>query len=356
MSRHVTAVGVLLWAGVAAWFLVGPCVARQAKPENPEDPILKKLEDAKAKHAKAVEEANKKLLAAIDERAKAAADRGDLKAVTQIKEVRAAAEAGEKFPENVKDAVLTNAFTQRDRTVTLANTALTRSYEDAVRDLTKARKFDEAKVVQAEAEAFGSGSAAAGPSARDKLGGRNRLPAYLLAPDAAYNAKDGLRFKDNSYVRTRDSSFLKQDFLFEMLFTTEHGAEKNKIVIIGLGEGIPATTGYNEPINSVFFRIHPPDFGQGEVRLAKLKLGEVIPTEDKIGEIRENGTHLARIEKKGNVVTFSVCVNYQGKFSADLSRTIPDVKTFAPFLTEKNTRLFFGGGGGFKEVRLTKGK
>jgi hypothetical protein len=75
-----------------------------------------------------------------------------------------------------------------------------------------------------------------------------------------------------------------------------------------------------------------------------------------IGNIRDKGTHLIRVEKKGDVVTFSVCINYDGKFNADITHAVTNLKEFVPNLTEKNTHVFFGGGGTFKQVRFSVSK
>ena len=67
------------------------------------------------------------------------------------------------------------------------------------------------------------------------------------------------------------------------------------------------------------------------------------------------GPHLLRIEKTGDAITVSLCVDYKGEFTADYTRTIGDVRAAAPFLNNKNTYLFFGRPGViYHEMRLVK--
>jgi len=59
-----------------------------------------------------------------------------------------------------------------------------------------------------------------------------------------------------------------------------------------------------------------------------------------------------RIEKRGGTVTFSVCQDFKGEFKPDVSKSIPDIREYAPFLDEHNMFIFFGGGGTYSQVRL----
>lgn len=120
----------------------------------------------------------------------------------------------------------------------------------------------------------------------------------------------------------------------------------NKIMIFGIGE--PAGNGPNKDPNGAYLRIHGPEIGDGEILLTTPK-GSAAS----LGHVKAKGTHLARIEKKDDVVTFAVCMNYDGKFNADFTHTVTSLNEFVPTMTEKTTRVFFGNGGTFKQVRLT---
>src|SRR5262245_44512302 len=145
-------------AATLLWLLAGLGASAQDKkpPAKPDDPVAV-LEAARAEHAKALDDAQKKLMQAVDERLKSVKDQGDLKAVEKTLEVKKSLEADNKLPEGVKDNTVLSAVRQRDRAIDVANSKLLAAYDKAVRDLTKAGKIDEAKAIQKEKDAFGSG-------------------------------------------------------------------------------------------------------------------------------------------------------------------------------------------------------
>lgn len=144
-----TAATACLWIGV-----VGACHLGAAEGKDSADPILARLEAAKAEHAKAIDEARTRLMAAVDARLKTLTGKGDLKAVESVTEIRKSLEDDGQLPDGVTDPFVRNAVTTRDRAAGLANTKLQRAFEEAIRDYTKASKLDEAKAVQAEFESF----------------------------------------------------------------------------------------------------------------------------------------------------------------------------------------------------------
>src|SRR5690349_20158055 len=77
------------------------------------DAILDKLETAKTENAKAVDDAKVKLISAIEGRIKAVTDKGDLKAVESLTEVKKAVADEGKLPEGVTDATVRNAGAAR---------------------------------------------------------------------------------------------------------------------------------------------------------------------------------------------------------------------------------------------------
>lgn len=178
------------------------------------------------------------------------------------------------------------------------------------------------------------------------LGGKNRLPSYLLPSDAAVAIEDGLRFNSRKYILTKTGDYLNKDFRFELVFSVR--ASGDALIFIGMGAA-NHNTAYSEPGTSVYLRIHPPNIADGGIGLANVPVRGVG-----FGYIRRAGTHRAIIEKRGNRVSFAVDVDNDGPSADDCEKVIPDIKAFAPFLTDKNTHLFFGGGATFKRIGLTE--
>jgi hypothetical protein len=186
------------------------------------------------------------------------------------------------------------------------------------------------------------------PTAKDwiPLGNKNPLPAHLQGGDHVLADKDGLRTNGRTYVLSKDSDFLKKDFKFEIVFSQKPDKEGTAFIGIGTGSNRSA---YNEPVESVYLGIPPPNVNNGSVGLSKGPHQTVG-----VGVIRRAGTHRVVIEKKGNVVTFTVDVGNDGPSDDDIERTIPDIKAHVPFLDGSNTHIFFGGGGTYQKMRLTE--
>jgi hypothetical protein len=166
------------------------------------------------------------------------------------------------------------------------------------------------------------------------LGGASPLPPYFEGADAGVSLKDGLRLKSQSYLRTKDSDLLKGDFAFEVVFEIEPG---ENIMVIGLGAAK----------QSIGWRIHRPDLNGGSVTFGKTGAGE-----EGVGKVSRMGIHVFRIERRGNTLTFSLHAQANAASSEVVNRTIPDLKAFAPFLTDANPVIFLGNGGKLKQVRL----
>jgi hypothetical protein len=337
----------LFYAALAAtlpWLLASFASAQDKKPPAKADDPVAVLETARTEHAKALEDAQKKLMQAVDDRLKYVKDQGDLKALEKLLEVKKSLEADNKLPEGVKDNNVLSAVRLRDRAVEVANSRVLAAYDRAVRDLTKAGKIDEAKALQKEKDAFGASKPGGDENAAQwfQFGGRAGLPGFLQPSAGAFNTKEGLRCRNNNIlVHSRAAGFLSKNFTVDLVYSFEND-NANKIMLFGIGD--PAG---NAP-NGAFFRIHGPEIGEGEILLTTPKGTAAV-----MGRIKTKGTHLARIEKKDDVVTFAVCMNYEGKFSADFTHTVTSLKEFVPTMTEKTTRVFFGYGGTFKQVRLT---
>ena len=183
------------------------------------------------------------------------------------------------------------------------------------------------------------------PARHVRFTGRTRWPTFLKSCDAAVFNKDGLRIQGRNYARTRDASYLGRDFTFEIVVTIQEG---EAFAFVGLGAGI-GTPPYDEPDAGAWLRLLPPDRGGDVVLCHEWKKGT------ELGKIKSAGTHLVRIQKKGDAVTFSVDVGNDGPSPEDIENTVSDLRGFAPNLNEKNSCLFFGGGGLFTEVGLVGG-
>lgn len=320
------------------------------------DAIYDRLQQAKADHDKTVANAKQKLLDVIEARMSAAADAGDLKKVKSLQAAKASVAAENKVGD-IKDSTITGAAAQRDQTIKTADKLLAKAYDDAIAGYVKARKIPDAEAVQAERQkvmgdagtgAGGSDTGDSEPVRLDKFTSRSSIPAYLRSSDKASITKDGLTFSEREgTIRTRDGKFLDQDFTFDVVYEQVASDErKNAITRIGIGEGSFAG-GYGEPQNSAFLRIEAPN-GDGVVEFVKNGMGSPI----KVTKATDPGTHMVRIEKHGDAVTVSYCLDFKGTFTADATQTIPNIRQYAPFLNKTNTYLFINGGGIYKGVRL----
>ena len=179
------------------------------------------------------------------------------------------------------------------------------------------------------------------------LGGRNKFPTTFQSSPQMVSNKAGLSMNGRHYLLTRKGDFLSRDFKFEIVFTLKEGTP-NEIMFLGLGEA-DRSGPYNEPKNSVFIGIHPPNVEKGRVSLSN-RIGRGATT---IGTVPREGTHRAIIEKVGDTVTVAIDVDNDGPSDDDIENTIPDIKAFGSFLHSKNTFVFFGGGGTYHKLRFS---
>ncbi len=146
---------------------------------------------------------------------------------------------------------------------------------------------------------------------------------------------------DRRYIRTTTSDYNTRDFIYELTFTTTL-VDQVSINYMGIGRGNKRTDqpnfGYNEPWESLTFRVHTPNVQDGYISIADSPVNDLVI----LGDIPNGGTHRARIKKVGKEITFSIDRNYNGIFSADMSHTFPDIEVVAPYLDPLNSRLFFG--------------
>jgi hypothetical protein len=147
---------------------------------------------------------------------------------------------------------------------------------------------------------------------------------------------------------TRKGDYLTRDFKFELVFSFRDDANltAKDIMFVGIGE---ADRSGNEPKNSVYLRVHPPNVDDGSIGLAKQPARSFTG----LGKIIGPGPHRVIIEKKEDVVTYMIDIDNDGESDGDSEQTLPDIKEVGPFLHKKNTFLFFGGGGIFQRVRIS---
>jgi len=323
------------------------------QPDHSNDPIAQTLDQAKDEHAAALESAKKKWLDVIDARTKAAENRGDLKTVETLNKAKESVQKDATMGEDVKDASVIGASKSYQGAVKQADQKLNAAYQKAIKEYTKAHQVADAEAVQKELDEKLNGTGGVSTSGGglnvnyQHMGGSRGVPGYLKMPDGVQSTKDGLIFTNrDSLVRTKDGDFLNRDFTFDVLVTLKDDDHERAYLGIGTGsfEG-----GYAEPQKSVYMRVGAPDVDEGGVAVGKNVMDKSFD------HIRNPGTHMLRVQKTGNSVTFAVDVDYKsGPFKADISRTIPDIRQFAPFLNDHNTFIFFGRGGTFKEVGIVK--
>lgn len=175
------------------------------------------------------------------------------------------------------------------------------------------------------------------------LGRSGALPAPWSTKSAVNKDKaGGIRINKNGLVISKDGNYLKKDFTFEAVIAMKEG---DGIGLMGIGNvNANASTNISQ---AILYRIHPPGVSEGQVYMTAKD-----QTLGLVGACNKPGTHLFRVKKEGDSLTFSVDIDNDGESPEDAEYTIPDVKEFAPFLHEKNTYLFFGHGGLFKSTRV----
>jgi len=147
------------------------------------------------------------------------------------------------------------------------------------------------------------------------------------------------------FMRTVQSNFALTDWTCQITFHTPANAPDD-IIFIGLGEAVPDSSFFNEPRNSLNFRIHQgaTAFGTGwDVDVMAHDIGNFhwTYTNQGVGSLpgATGGAFTAWIRKAGNQVTFEI-------LSTAIVATIPKIATAAPFLFTSPSRLFFGNASG----------
>jgi hypothetical protein len=114
------------------------------------DPILASVKQSKKEFVDTVTTAHADVLAVINARATAEADRGNLDGYKSLTDLYAQVKVDIVVPDDVKDTEIRNASAKFLTTAETAYGKLRVSYKKAISDYTKARRIDEAEAVQAE--------------------------------------------------------------------------------------------------------------------------------------------------------------------------------------------------------------
>ena len=147
-----------------------------------------------------------------------------------------------------------------------------------------------------------------------------------------YTLQEGAVIRANSgglpLIRTKDSDYHTQDFLFEFTIQLEESDEHGDTIVVGMGSGRADLEG------SVYMSLHPSS--SGIIDVASSRYGWQW---DSGREAIHPGIHRIRLISQNDELTFQVDTDYGGAFSADYETTVP-LTIYG--LDESNSRLFFG--------------
>ena len=186
-------------------------------------------------------------------------------------------------------------------------------------------------------------------SAPDGATGTTQL-IELLDADGAFNSAGGeIRRTGNDpsqssnrhYMKSVRADYIVGDWTCQITFHSSANAPDD-IIFVGLGEAVPDSSSFNEPRNSVNFRIHQGTtaFGNGwDVDVVAHDVGYLHWTYSNqgVGALpgAAGGTHTVQISKRGAQVTLAI-------LDVGIGVTIPDLTVAAPFLYTGASRIFFG--------------
>lgn len=168
-----------------------------------------------------------------------------------------------------------------------------------------------------------------------------KLPA-IFTQQRGLKYVDGALLLEGQHVRTIRSDFIGKDFTFDVLYRIAPG--EHEAMVVGMGENGREGAWIT---NSVAGVLHgPADDGLVQLLISKVSSADLGKSGKGAGPV------MFRLQKRGNSLTMAVCPDYHGVFEPALSRTVPDVVSLAPFLTAKNSYLFFSGKATIEKVRL----
>lgn len=193
------------------------------------------------------------------------------------------------------------------------------------------------------------------------------LRAAVLSPslrdsdDAFVLGRYGIRRKGNEgdasadrhYIATERSDYASADWTFEVTFSRSADAPDD-VLFIGIGEAERDDTFFNEPRNSLNFRIHQGHtaFETGwRVDVAAHDTGFLsFPYQITAGYLTgtDAASFIARIRKVGAQISFEI-------LGTGIGVMIADINAAAPFLAQGPSRIFFGNASSaysFTDVRV----
>jgi MYXO-CTERM domain-containing protein len=148
------------------------------------------------------------------------------------------------------------------------------------------------------------------------------------------------------YIRTVATDFRDVDFTLELTYTNQDGYGGAGIVFFGLGAGVPDGDFYTEPLQALYLRHAPGDFGDGFLQ-PSLNSGPGSVDEMAALGLPGSGTHRALVTKTDALLVFSVdAFSSGGTFVADYTTSFDLGEGRFGFLDATNSRLFFGSQGG----------
>ncbi len=178
------------------------------------------------------------------------------------------------------------------------------------------------------------------------------LPSWLVDVAGVYDITNGVISTTTSddphrsYVRTVATDYITRDFVYEL--TLNVAANCGEIFFPGMGSGDPDGSFSNEPLDSIYYRIHPPGVGNGQEAIGAHSSGSfVFEFYDLFTpSYGSGGTRRIRMVKLANRVLMLLSMNWNGTgpLAADYSGAISDVSTTAPYVNTTNAHIFFGGG------------
>jgi hypothetical protein len=185
-----------------------------------------------------------------------------------------------------------------------------------------------------------------------------KLSAHLQDTDSEYQlekgsihrkGEEGPASANRHYITTVRHDYASGDWMYEITFFSPLFAPDD-ILFIGVGEALPDPEYFNEPRNSLNFRIHQGEFAfftnwRVDVAAHSVGFGEFTYFDMAIGFLPPNGPDgglfTARIRKIGSQLTFEILDT-----DPPIVTTVADLASAAPFLDATNSRIFFGNASG----------
>jgi hypothetical protein len=157
----------------------------------------------------------------------------------------------------------------------------------------------------------------------------------------AFNGVATNTSNSRQYIRTAATDYNSYDFSLSVTFTVPTNGGGGGMAFIGFGSGTPDTGFYGEPLQSLYFRSAPNNFGSGFLQPSINSSTGTVAELTNIG-FPSSGTHRAQLTKVGDTITFSLDANSSGgTFTADYSTSFSQ-STNLTFLNNTNSRLFVG--------------